>query len=100
MLAKYNLHLRDKEVLHVNIKRLGSEFVTLDIDVDDEYGGIVVFASAEQLWNALKDLDLSSVKFKNMLEVHNEDCTCGDCERERAEAKQASAELRAGLFND
>ena len=75
MQANFNLHLNKEESLKVEVNIISGTrpLITLDIKLNGGYSGMIIYATAEQLWDALKDLDLSLIEPKNMLEEQTDD---------------------------
>ena len=72
MRARTDFHLDKNEKLEIKIASLYPSGLdntfTLRINAQDSYDGVTIFATAEQIWDALKDLDLSEIEPRNMLE--------------------------------
>ena len=72
MRARTDLHLDIDEKLEITVANLypntSNNVYTLRIDASNSYSGVTIFATAEQFWDALKDLDLSEIEPRNMLE--------------------------------
>lgn len=84
MLASFNFHIGKDENLSIRAKNVIHGAVLI-IKSDGGYNGVTIFATPEQLWDALKDLDLSMIKPKNMLEVPEN--LCEECGGEQIESQ-------------